>query len=112
MTAEPLAALVSLFGLLLTFVLIIVLFLCIFPPASKSYRYRQMLSNLFVSGKIRQLAKKHDLDLAEEYECFRTCLKENRLKEMQLHDSIEEELQSSLDDELKAKDTKDTKKSK
>ncbi len=77
----------------------------IFPRPLKSYLYRKTLSNLFVAGKVKQLAEKHDINLVEEYDSFQNFLKESRLKSQDLDDSIEEELQSSLNDE-KPKDKK------
>ncbi len=71
---------------------------------SKSYYYRKYLTNMYVAGRIRQMADKDKLDLTKEEEAF---LKYDSLsKRRRLYDldrMIEEELAERISEDTKAK---------
>lgn len=61
---------------------------------SKTKKYRQSLSDLYVAAKIRTLAKADDLSLEDEYESFKAWAKKEKIeyKDYSLDSTIEEEL--------------------
>ena len=63
---------------------------------TKSQQHRKLLTNLYVSGKIRQLAKKDDIDLNEELKELLRTLKEQRKYNKSLDDTVELELQEKI----------------
>lgn len=80
----------------LVFILIII---SIFRSASqprKSYQYRKLLTDLYVAGKIRKFAETDDISFKDEEANFNRWLKKQRLKEISLDGSVEEELQEKI----------------
>ena len=98
----------SMFGALTDLVIIIialgflyvVLRMVVF--GTESNQHRKMLTNLYVSGKIRQLAKKDDIDLNSEMKELLKTIKEQRRYNKPLDDVIEFELQDKIIEESKS----------
>jgi biopolymer transport protein ExbB/TolQ len=63
---------------------------------SRSYRYRRELTNLYVAGKIRNIAKDDKVDLVVEYESFKKWLEKQRLEGKGLDHTAEEELKEKI----------------
>jgi hypothetical protein len=70
-------------------------FLIILFP-NRSRRYRKQITDFYVAGKIRQLAKKDSIDLDKEYQDFKLFYKKNRIEEQSLDNTIEEDLQDRI----------------
>ena len=62
----------------------------------KSKDYRRLLTDLYVAGKIRLFAKEDGISFVDEEENFNKWLKKQRLKEVPLDVSVEEELQEKI----------------
>jgi len=67
----------------------------IFGP-SKSKTYRQDLSNMYVAGKIRQIAEKDEINLSEEFSRFAKMTKHSKIDIQSLDSTIERELQEKI----------------
>ena len=67
----------------------------VFIP-SKTKRYRISLTDLYVAGKIRQLADKDKIDISEEFEAFKSWTKKRRIEEQALDETIEKEIQEKI----------------
>ena len=63
---------------------------------SKSRRYRKLITDLYVAGKIKQISKKEGIDLAQEMKDFRSVVKKWRMETQPLDNTIEEELQEKV----------------
>lgn len=74
----------------------------IFGRSSGSKKYRTLLTNLFVAGRIRQLAKEKGISIAKEYKAFKTFYRRVKVDNQSLDTQIEEEIQHNL-----IKDTED-----
>lgn len=85
----------DIFVFLLCVVLVLVVVIYFFAP-SKSRRYRKMMADLFVVGRIKQLAKEKGIVLAKEFEEFKKWLKGLKLEEYSLDATIEEELKEDI----------------
>ena len=88
-------------------------FLCLVAAAifgpSKSKLYRQDLSNMYVAGKIKQIAKKEGLDLNVEFAEFAKITKNKKIDYEALDNTVERELQEELSgDKGKTKGKKST----
>lgn len=71
---------------------------------SKSHQYRKYLTNLFVSAKIRELSKKHNVDLnAEELELIKYLALNNKDRMRDLDDKIEAELLEEINNPKETK---------
>jgi hypothetical protein len=77
------------------------------PPRTR--RYRRELVDLYVSGKIRQLADKDKIDLEEEYKIFRKYTKKRTAEEQPLDNTIEMEMQDKIVDDAEKESKKTTK---
>ena len=64
----------------------------------KSQEYRKLLTDMFVAGKIKLLAKADDINLADEEKNFNRWLKKQRLEYVDLDRVIEEELKKKVSD--------------
>lgn len=69
---------------------------------SKSKAYRQDLSNMYVAGKIRQIAKSDGIDLNEEFLEFARVTKNKKIDMEALDSTIERELQEKIAEDKKA----------
>ena len=87
-------ALSPLYGIIT--VLFIVLILALVCQPRKSKQYRKMLTDMFVVGKIKQLAKEEDIDLLTELKEFAKFMKERKIDEESLDSTIERELQEKI----------------
>ena len=72
---------------------------------SRTKKYRRELADLYVAGRIKQIAKEDKIELADEFEGFKNWLKSRRLElESQgLDDTIEEELKEKISNKKKSK---------
>ena|SRR6056297_3217073 len=59
--------------------------------------YKHSLSDLYVSGRIRQIAGADKVNLNEEYEFFKQWDKKRRMENLTIDSAIEEELKEKLD---------------
>ena len=101
MVGEELAGALVFYGFTKVVVAIILVFgglllikLLIYGP--RSLRHRKNLTNLYVAGKIRQLAGKDNIDLKEEKKESLRTIKEQRKYTSSLDDTIELELQDRI----------------
>lgn len=75
---------------------------------SKSKFYRQSLADMYVVGKIKQIAKKDGIDLDKEFLAFAKVTKNKKIDFESLDYTIERELQEKLsEDKKKVIDNKD-----
>ena len=63
---------------------------------SRSKTYRQDLSNMYVAGKIKQIAKKEDINLSEEFLEFARITKNKKIDLEALDTTVERELQEKI----------------
>ena len=75
--------------------MVIVWLMDIFSPR-KSQRYRKLLTDMFVAGKIKKLAKEESINLADEEKNFNLWLKKKRLDYLDLDRTIEEEMKDKI----------------
>ena len=73
---------------------------------SRSKLYRQSLADMYVAGKIKQIAKKEGLDLNEEFLEFAKITKNKRIDMEALDTTVERELQEKITESNKAMATK------
>jgi len=66
---------------------------------SRTRRYRKELSDLYVAGRIKQIAKKDNIDLDEELKSYRLYRKKRNIESSNLDNTIEEDLQDKIVDE-------------
>ena len=104
MAGEEYAGFIGLLAIALTGLLVF-LFLSIIFHVRRSKRYRQEVADMFVAAKTKQLAKKEDLDLIEEYESFKKWCKKERLSYSNygLDDYIEQDLIEKIEEPVKKK---------
>ncbi len=88
----------SIFGFLIFMIVLLVLvfFINRVVWGSRSERYRKMITDLYVVGKIRLLANKDGIDLKEELKELVKTIKEYRKYTQPLDRTIEEELQERV----------------
>lgn len=68
----------------------------VFGRSSGSKKYRNLLTNLFVAGRIRQLAKEKGISISKEYKSFKTFYRKVKIDNQSLDNQIEEEIQHDL----------------
>ena len=85
-------------GMVVAFLLIILLAIAI---GRKSRSYRKELADLYVAGRIKQLAKEDSIDLVEEYESFKKWCKKQKIGDQDLDTTILEDLQEKITDKSK-----------
>lgn len=73
----------------------VILALCLFSVRSSKH-YRKILKDLFVAGRIRQIAADKGINLSEEYESYKAFKKRRNIRNTSLDDSIEEDLQEEI----------------
>ncbi|MBA7490704.1 hypothetical protein ES702_01245 [subsurface metagenome] len=61
---------------------------------AKSYEYRKLLTNLYVAGKIKEIAKKDGIDLVKEHQEF------NKLSH-QRYKNIDDSIERSITNKIK-----------
>jgi gas vesicle protein len=83
---------------------LILILAVVFAPR-KSMEYRKLMTDMFVVGKIKQLANDDDIDLKIELKEFAKFMKEKKIDTQELDSTIERELQERI-----AKTTEDTNK--
>ena len=71
----------------------------------KTTYYRKDLTNLYVAGKVRQLAAKDGIDLDAEKVLFDKYVKRSRNSVQDLDKTIEEEMKEKISDEFQNKDS-------
>lgn len=88
------------------FILIIIgILMTIFGPR-KSQEYRKLLTDMYVAGKIQKLAKKEDINLADEEKNYNLWCKKKRLEYSDLDKAIEEDMKEKIAEEDKLKEKK------
>lgn len=65
---------------------------------TKTRKYRRALADLFVAGRIKQLAKDKDIELDKEFEDFKAYLSNNEMYNQSLDNAIESDLQEELEE--------------
>lgn len=96
-------------GIFVLFVVVAGIFLRSFSNR-KSYDYRKYLTNLYISAKVRELAKKESLDLVTEEKNFLKYDKfNNKHRIRDLDDKIEQELMDKIEDKKQTKESKEEK---
>jgi len=93
----------ELIGFVAVLYLMFLVGMIVFTP-TRTKRYRREIVDMYVAGKIRQLAKKDSIDLEEEYKVFRCYHKKQRAEIRDVDNTIEVELQDKIIDEA-SKDT-------
>jgi len=83
--------------------IIVVVFLMVSLIPSKTKKYRREITDMYVAGRIRQLAKKDSIDLEEEYKVFKQYYKKHRIETQALDNTIEETLQNEIIDDTNKK---------
>ncbi len=68
---------------------------------SKSKQYRQSLADMYVVGKIKQIAKNDDIDLMDEFSEFAKVTKNKKIDFEALDATVERELQEKIADRKK-----------
>ena len=86
---------------IITITMIIV---CALSPR-RSQKYRKLLADLYVAGKIKKIAKEDGIDLVEEEANFKRWCKKQDLRYLDLDDTIEAKLKDKIEEE-KVKDIK------
>lgn len=71
--------------------------ICSWVKLRKSKEYRKEISDMYVTGKIRDIAKNESINLDEEYARFKKWLKKKR------NDTLERDFDDAVEDELKEK---------
>lgn len=89
--ADPFQSMVSIVALVVGFLL----FLHV-TTERKSKIYRRVLADLFVAGRIRQIAKSKDIDLGQEFEDWKSFSKKASIN----RESFDEFVESDLRDEI------------
>ena len=84
-------------GIAVFFVILSFLLLAVFIPR-RSYTYRKVLADLYIAGRIRQLATEDKIDLTIENELFKKYCKKQRIEEQDLDNTIEEDMQDRITD--------------
>lgn len=93
-------------GLMVFLIVLSITWMKLFVPV-KSYLYRKYLVNMYVSAKVREHAKKSNVDLeAEEARFFITMKKLSHKTHKELDDKIEQQLTEQIDKEIQEADTK------
>ena len=92
-----------LLGLVLGLALATMLFIVYHGFGRRTKDYRKDLTNLYVAGKIRQIADNNDINISEEYEMFKKYVKKRKMEDWDLDVTIEEELKEEIDKKKKEK---------
>lgn len=98
------------FGLMTTVIILafvgLVAFALLNPTRTK--KYRQELSDLYVAAKIRETAKEENILLNEEYNCFMDWNKKRLLssKVFSYDERVEQELQEKIEKKLEKREKK------
>jgi uncharacterized membrane protein len=87
----------------ITVILVIFALLMHFFTPRKSKSYRRDLTNLYVAGKIKQVADKEGINLTEEFENFKKYCKKKKMEDWSLDYVIEEDLKDQINDKEKEK---------
>lgn len=91
---------------------ILLCFLDAWIKGSKTRQYRKKLADMYVSGKIRQIATKDKIDINDELRQFILFTKHEKKFMQDLDDSIEMEMRSKIDEEIISNFNKEEKSSK
>jgi len=63
--------------------------------------YRKDITNLYVAGRIRQIASKDGINISDEYEAYKQFVKKRKMEDWDLDVTIEEELKERIEDKKK-----------
>lgn len=102
MTGYYEAQIFSSLSLLLIFVVLFLIVMIVFSTR-RSKAYRRETADLYVAGRIKQLAQKDGIDLAKELEDFKRWSKNRKIesRDYNLDDTIEEELIERVNEPVK-----------
>ena len=77
-------------------------FVLVLTNTRRSKHYRKVLADLFVAGRIRQIAEEKSVDLGQEYDDYKSFRKGRDISRQTLDESIEQNLQEEIaeDEEL------------
>ena len=110
MTSELIVTPFSDMGMMILLILVgISIFFVVIETFSrrKSQQYRKTLMDMYVAAKIKFLANKDGLNIAEEFESFKKWKKKQNLNEKDLDNVIEGELKERVaEEDLKPKKEK------
>ena len=62
----------------------------------RTHKYRKDLCNLYVAGRIRQIATENKVDLGKEYKVYKDWEKKRNMEYKAMDDVIEEELKDKI----------------
>jgi hypothetical protein len=91
----------GIFAFMLTLSLILLFLVFVVFEKRKSKTYREVLADMYVASRIKQLAEEDKLDLVAEFESFKNWAKKRRLEEMSLDNAVEEDLKERVVDKDK-----------
>lgn len=75
---------------------VLIMIVAITLRGTNSTKYRRMMSDLYIVGKIKQFAKEDNVNLIEEMRDFAKYLKVKKIDEEALDKTIERELQEKV----------------
>lgn len=80
--------------------IILLAFLKVLVQPRKSVEYRRLLTDMYVSGKVKQIASKEGVNLIDEMKEFTRFIKKTGLNEKAFDNTLEDELQEKMIDEF------------
>lgn len=83
---------------------LLIICLSLFPAKSKSNRYRERMTDLYIVGVVRKLAKEDDINLAEEEKLFIRNINEIRRYNLPLDKSIEHDIKDRVAEDINSKE--------
>ena len=90
-------------GMILGLALAGLLFIIFYGHSRKTKEYRKDITNLYVAGRIRQIADKDGINISDEYEVYKQFIKKRKMEDWDLDVTIEEELKDKIMEEDKVK---------
>lgn len=91
---DPTAGLISVLAFYLLLIVLILVVASLFYRKSKEYR--KTMADMYVVGKIKQLAEKDGIDLIKELKEFAKAMKYKKIDVEELDKTIERELQEKI----------------
>jgi hypothetical protein len=80
--------------------------LYILLTGTRSHKYKERIADMFVVGKLKQMAKKEGIDLENELKIFNTADKRAKLENKSLASTLEYEIKERVLKESEKKDKK------
>ena len=91
-------------GIGLFFMILAIIFLVgalEYLPLRRTQKYRKELTDLYVAGKIKQLAEKDGINLEAQYELFKKWQRLRKREDKELDNAIEEDIKEKIGEEKK-----------